>query len=169
MVRFQSCHALPWDTLAAPPEPTVARGGLGHHSGSANATDGPRRERYLKTHVHDVKARCQPMRKGEDDLSRYLLRLFVTGKSLRTTTAVNNLRRICEQELAGAYELEIIDVLEYPDLAEDEKILATPTLIKSLPLPLRRVIGDLSDKEKVLFGLQVEPRQDRVDAGENAP
>lgn len=109
------------------------------------------------------------MRKGEDNLSKYLLRLFVTGKSLRTTTAVNNLRRICEQELAGAYDLEIIDVLEYPDLAEDEKILATPTLIKSLPLPLRRVIGDLSDKEKVLFGLQVEPRQDRVDAGENAP
>lgn len=56
------------------------------------------------------------------------------------------------------YDLEIIDVLEFPDLAEDERILATPTLIKSLPLPLRRVIGDLSDKEKVLLGLEVHPK-----------
>ena len=56
------------------------------------------------------------------------------------------------------YDLEIIDVLEFPDLAEDERILATPTLIKSLPLPLRRVIGDLSDKEKVLMGLEVQPK-----------
>jgi circadian clock protein KaiB len=83
--------------------------------------------------------------------------LFVTGASSRTSTAIANLKRICEQELEGQYELEIIDVLEFPDMAEDEKILATPTLIKSLPLPLRRVIGDLSDKEKVLLGLEVHP------------
>ena len=88
-------------------------------------------------------------------LSKYLLRLFVTGASSRTGTAIANLRRICEQELEGQYELEIIDVLEFPDLAEHEKILATPTLIKSLPLPLRRVIGDLSNTEKVLLGLEV--------------
>jgi circadian clock protein KaiB len=61
------------------------------------------------------------------------------------------------QELEGRYELEIVDVLEHPQRAEDEKILATPTLIKQLPLPLRRVIGDLSDKEKVLMGLEVRP------------
>jgi circadian clock protein KaiB len=91
-------------------------------------------------------------------LSKYLLRLFVTGASSRTSTAIANLRRICEQELEGQYDLEIIDVLQFPDLAEDEKILATPTLIKSLPLPLRRVIGDLSDKEKVLLGLEVRPQ-----------
>ncbi len=90
-------------------------------------------------------------------MSKYLLRLFVTGTSSRTGTAIANLRRICEQELGGQYDLEIIDVLEFPDVAEDEKILATPTLIKSLPLPLRRVIGDLSDKEKVLLGLEVHP------------
>lgn len=90
-------------------------------------------------------------------LSKYLLRLFVTGTSARTGTAIANLRRICEQELGGQYDLEIIDVLQFPDVAEDEKILATPTLIKSLPLPLRRVIGDLSDKEKVLLGLEVRP------------
>ncbi len=84
-----------------------------------------------------------------------MLRLFVTGESSRTATAIANLQRICEQELEGQYELEIIDVLEFPDLAEDEKILATPTLIKSLPLPLRRVIGDLSNTEKVLLGLEL--------------
>ena len=82
----------------------------------------------------------------------------MTGASSRTAPAIANLRRICEQELEGRYDLEIIDVQEHPELAEDEKILATPTLIKSLPLPLRRVIGDLSDKEKVLLGLQVEPK-----------
>ncbi len=81
----------------------------------------------------------------------------MTGTSSRTGTAIANLRRICEQELGGQYDLEIIDVLQFPDVAEDERILATPTLIKSLPLPLRRVIGDLSDKEKVLMGLEVRP------------
>ena len=81
----------------------------------------------------------------------------MTGTSSRTGTAIANLRRICEQELGGQYDLEIIDVLQFPDVAEEEKILATPTLIKSLPLPLRRVIGDLSDKEKVLLGLEVHP------------
>jgi circadian clock protein KaiB len=92
---------------------------------------------------------------SEDFLPTYLLRLFVTGASPRTSVAIANLNRICEQELAGQYHLEVIDVLEHPDLAEDEKILATPTLIKSLPLPLRRVIGDLSNTEKVLLGLEV--------------
>ena len=90
-------------------------------------------------------------------MSKYLLRLFVTGASTHTATAISNLRRICEQELEGQFDLEIIDVLKFPALAEDEKILATPTLIKSLPLPLRRVIGDLSDTEKVLLGLEVQP------------
>jgi circadian clock protein KaiB len=90
-------------------------------------------------------------------LATYLLRLYVTGASPRAEVAIANLRRICEQELPGQYELEIIDVLKHPQLAEDEKILATPTLIKQLPPPLRRVIGDLSDKEKVLLGLEVRP------------
>ena len=96
---------------------------------------------------------------SEESLSKYLLRLFVTSASSRTATAIANLRRICEEELQGQYQLEIIDVLEHPDVAEDEKILATPTLIKSLPLPLRRVIGDLSNTEKVLLGLEVQPQR----------
>jgi circadian clock protein KaiB len=83
----------------------------------------------------------------------------VTGKTPRSELAIANLRRICEAELQGKYELQIVDVLEQPQLAEDEKILATPTLIKRLPPPLRRIIGDLSDKEKVLLGLEVWPKE----------
>jgi circadian clock protein KaiB len=90
-------------------------------------------------------------------LPRYLLKLYVAGPSPRTNVAITNLKRICEQDLAGQYDMEVIDVLEFPQVAEDERILATPTLIKTLPPPLRRVIGDLSDKEKVLFGLEVQP------------
>jgi circadian clock protein KaiB len=93
-------------------------------------------------------------------LSKYILTLYVTGTSPRTKVAIDNLNRICAQELDGRYELEIVDVLEHPQRAEDEKILATPTLIKQLPLPLRRVIGDLSDKGKVLLGLEVRPNGD---------
>jgi len=86
-----------------------------------------------------------------------MLRLYVAGKTSKASVAIANLRRICEEELRGEYDLEVIDVLEQPQLAEDEKILATPTLIKLLPPPLRRVIGDLSDREKVLLGLEVFP------------
>jgi circadian clock protein KaiB len=85
----------------------------------------------------------------------YVLKLFITGKTPRAETAIANIRRICEEEMQGEYLLEIVDVLENPEAAENEKILATPTLIKQLPPPLRRVIGDLTDKEKVLFGLEV--------------
>ena len=93
----------------------------------------------------------------EPAANTYLLKLYVTGTSSRTAQAIENLRRICDQELQGRYELEIVDVLEHPQAAEDDRILATPTLIKQLPPPLRRVIGDLSDREKVLFGLEVRP------------
>jgi circadian clock protein KaiB len=86
-----------------------------------------------------------------------VLKLYVTGKSSKANAAIANLRRICDEELGESYELQIIDVLEHPQLAEDDKILATPTLIKRLPPPLRRVIGDLSDRHKVLLGLEVRP------------
>ena len=93
-------------------------------------------------------------------LSTYLLKLYVTGQTPRARIAIENLERLCRDELAGEYELQIIDVLEHPELAEDDRVLATPTLIKQLPPPLRRVIGDLSDKEKVLFGLDVQRKGD---------
>ncbi len=88
--------------------------------------------------------------------NKYLLKLYITGHSSTSERAIANIRRICNNELAGQYELSVIDILEQPQLAEDEKILATPALAKELPPPLRRVIGDLSDKEKVLLGLDLQ-------------
>lgn len=88
---------------------------------------------------------------------KFLLKLYITGQTPKSERAVANIRRICEQELNGRYELVVIDVLERPQLAEDEKILATPTLTKELPPPLSRVIGDLSNIEKVLLGLDLQP------------
>ena len=90
-------------------------------------------------------------------MATYLLKLYVTGRTPRSQRAIDNLRRICEDELSGHYEMQVIDVLERPQLAEDEKILATPTLVKELPPPIRRIIGDLSDSEKVLLGLDLQP------------
>ena len=88
-------------------------------------------------------------------VQKFLLKLFVAGQSPRASVAIANLKLICANELEGQFDLEIIDVLEHPQIAEDERILATPTLIKRLPLPHRRVIGDLSDTERVLAGLFV--------------
>jgi circadian clock protein KaiB len=90
-------------------------------------------------------------------MSKYLLRLYITGMTSRSERAIANLRRICEEELGGRYEMEIVDILERPQLAEDEKILATPVLIKVLPEPLVRIIGDLSNTEKILLGLDLKP------------
>jgi len=87
--------------------------------------------------------------------------LYVTGKTPRSEKAIDNIRHICEAELGGNYELIVVDVLQNPRLAEDEKIMATPTLIKELPPPLRRLIGDLSDKEKVLLGLDIKSTNGR--------
>jgi circadian clock protein KaiB len=93
-------------------------------------------------------------------MNRFLLKLYVTGQTARSQRAIANLRRICEQELHGEYEMLVIDVLERPQLAEDEKILATPTVVKELPAPIRRVIGDLSDSERVLLGLDLRSAAD---------
>ena len=87
----------------------------------------------------------------------YKLRLFVTGSTPRSTRAIANMRKICDENLAGQYDLEIIDVYEHPDATRDLQIVATPTLVKILPEPLRRIIGDLSDKERVLAGLNILP------------
>jgi circadian clock protein KaiB len=88
-------------------------------------------------------------------MNKPLLQLYITGLTPRSERAIANLKRICEEKLDGRYEMVIIDVLERPQLAEDERILVTPTLIKPLPLPSRRVIGDLSDMDKVLLELDL--------------
>ena len=91
-------------------------------------------------------------------MNKFQLKLYITGKTSRSEVAIRNLRTICEQNLdLQSYEIEVIDILERPQLAEDERILATPTLIKSLPPPIRRLIGDLSETEKVLLGLDIRP------------
>src|SRR5262245_6596135 len=87
------------------------------------------------------------------DIPRYALRLYIIGTTPRSMRAVANIRKICEEHLQGHYELEVIDLSQRPALAEGEQIIATPTLVKELPLPLRRFIGDLSQTERILLGL----------------
>jgi circadian clock protein KaiB len=98
-------------------------------------------------------------------MAEYELRLFVLGNSPKSQAAIANLRRLCEQEIFGRYELEIIDVMKNPDLAEEEKILATPTLIKKAPLPEHRLIGDMSLTDKVMLGLGLGPHRGTVQKG----
>jgi circadian clock protein KaiB len=84
-------------------------------------------------------------------------RLYVAGESPKSLEAFANLRRLCETHLAGRYEIEIIDLVQRPELARGDEIVAIPTLVRRLPAPLRKVIGDLSDTERVLVGLQLVP------------
>jgi len=88
----------------------------------------------------------------------FVLRLYITGMTPRSTEAFANIKAICEEHLHGRYELEVIDIYEHPSLAKDEQIIAVPTLVKRLPSPLRRLIGNLADKERVLLGLDLRAR-----------
>jgi circadian clock protein KaiB len=92
------------------------------------------------------------------DLGSYYLRLYVAGQTTKSLAALTNLKRVCEQHLSGRYEIEVIDLLKNPSLAAGDQILAIPTLVRRLPAPLKRIIGDLSNTEKVLVGLDVRPR-----------
>lgn len=94
---------------------------------------------------------------GNKDMTKdkIILKIFITGNTPRSEKALSNLNSICEEELKGRYELAIIDVLERPHMAEEEKIIATPTVIKLMPLPAKRIIGDLSDKKNVLLNLDI--------------
>jgi circadian clock protein KaiB len=91
------------------------------------------------------------------DLAKYVLRLYVTGLTPKSTRAIANVQRLCEEYLKGFYELKIIDIYQQPKLAKEEQIIATPTLIKKLPLPIRRLIGDMSDTERFLVGIDLKP------------
>lgn len=92
--------------------------------------------------------------------ARYVLRLYVTGSTPRSLRAVESIKAICEEQLRGRYDLEIIDVYQQPELAAGDQILAAPTLVKKLPLPLRRLVGDLSRKERVLLGLDLQSKEE---------
>lgn len=91
-------------------------------------------------------------------LAKYVLRLYVTGMTPKSTRAITNVRELCKKYLAGRYELKVIDIYQQPKLAKGEQIIATPTLIKKLPLPLRRLIGDMSDTERFLVGIGLKPK-----------
>jgi circadian clock protein KaiB len=97
-----------------------------------------------------------------DGSPMYDLRLYVAGQSPRSVQALENLRRVCDEHLAGRYRVEVIDLLVNPSLARGDEIVAVPTLVRKLPEPIRKIIGDLSDTDRVLVGLQVRP------LGENA-
>jgi circadian clock protein KaiB len=88
----------------------------------------------------------------------YVLRLFVTGTTPRSARAIANLRRVCEEHLQGEYDLEVVDIYQRPEMAKEHQIIAAPTLVRLLPLPLRKIIGDLADEERVLAGLDLTPK-----------
>lgn len=88
---------------------------------------------------------------------KWLLKLYVAGLGVKSTTAFANLKKICEEHLAGEYEIKVIDLIEHPQLARGDQILAVPTLVRRLPSPIRKIIGDLSNTERVLVGLDIKP------------
>ncbi len=91
----------------------------------------------------------------------WYLRLYVAGQSPKSLSAFNNLKAMCEEHLAGRYEIEVVDLVEHPALAKADDILAIPTLVRRLPAPLRKIIGDLSNTERLLVGLRLTPKQSR--------
>lgn len=91
------------------------------------------------------------------DQNKWILRLYVAGQTQKCITAFNNLKKICENELKGKYSIEVIDLVENPQLSREHQILAIPTLVRKLPVPVRKIIGDLSDTERVLVGLDIKP------------
>jgi|HubBroStandDraft_6_1064221.scaffolds.fasta_scaffold1496645_2 circadian clock protein KaiB len=96
---------------------------------------------------------------GNPKIGHYLLRLYVTGSTPKSALAIRNIQAICEERLKGRYQLEVIDIYQNPGVARPEQIVVVPTLVKTLPLPVRRIIGDLSNLERVLIGLDIVPRQ----------
>jgi circadian clock protein KaiB len=95
---------------------------------------------------------------ADQKCAKYILRLYITGMTPKSTRAIASVRELCEKYLEGRYELDVVDIYQQPKLAKGEQIIATPTLIKKLPLPLRKLIGDMSDTEKFLVGIDLKPR-----------
>lgn len=97
---------------------------------------------------------------GESDSEKWDLRLYVAGQSPRSIAAFANLKRICEEHIAGRYKIEVVDLVKHPQLAAGDQILAIPTLVRKLPQPLRKIVGDLRDTERALVGLQLRPSKE---------
>lgn len=109
--------------------------------------------KHLKPQTH---WRGKPPVKARSD--KWILRLYIAGQTPKAVAGISNLKLICEEHLKGKYHLEVIDLLEHPQLARDNQILAVPTLVRKLPLPIRKIIGDLSDSERVLVGLDLKEK-----------
>jgi circadian clock protein KaiB len=108
-----------------------------------------------KSSEFDIKAVVDGITPNASPQEKYILTLYVTGTTPRSQQAIVNIRKICEMHLEGHYELEVIDIASHPTLAKGEQIIAAPTLIKKLPLPIRRFIGDMSQTERILLGLDL--------------
>ncbi len=107
------------------------------------------------THVDQTAAFERALKKAAQQ--KYVLRLYVTGATPKSLRAIENIKRICEEHLEGRYSLEVVDVYQQPVLAKGEQIVAAPTLVKCLPLPLRRFIGDMANSDRILLGLDLRP------------
>lgn len=130
------------------PKKNPSKGKSGRHPGS-----------NYRAYKSTIDFEAQAKAKAAEDHSTYELRLYVAGVSPRSSMAIANVRRICEQHLAGRYELEVVDLYQNPVLSKGEQIVAVPTLIKKLPLPLRKFIGDMSDTERILVGLDLRSKR----------
>lgn len=103
------------------------------------------------------------MAKPKNENAKYILRLYVTGSTGRSLRAVNNLKKLCDEHMPNDYDLEVIDIYKNPNAAREEQIVAVPTLVKKLPQPIRKFVGDLSNTQKILVGLDIYTRQDLTD------
>jgi circadian clock protein KaiB len=103
----------------------------------------------------DSAAKFEQLLKVADSIQHYQLRLYVTGTSPRSTEAIANIRSLCDEYLPGRYDLEVVDIYQQPTEATDQQIIAAPTLVKELPIPAKRLVGNLSDRDKVLVGLNI--------------
>jgi len=123
-----------------------------------------------RANVHDKTTARGAAPAVEPKAEHYRLRLFVTGTTPRSARAIQNIRAICEDHLHDRYDLEVIDIYQHPEHVKAEQIVVTPTLVKQFPLPVRKLIGDLSDRDRVLVGLDIVPRQlpDKLPKNEHA-
>ena len=121
----------------------------------------PNGERPLKAKLRNTtEAYEEALKRSTLRRAKYILRLYVSGSSARSLKAVHNLKKICEEYFPNDYDLEVIDIYKDPAAAREEQIIAAPTLVKRLPSPLRKFIGDLSNTEKILMGLDIYKRQE---------
>jgi len=109
----------------------------------------------MKPDPAQPKAKTTPRKEASGG---YILKLYVAGQSPKSVAAITNIKKICEENLQGRYELDVIDLYQQPQLAQGEQIIAVPTLIRKLPVPLRRIIGDMSNTERVLVGLDISTK-----------